>query len=67
MLQPCPSPKAQFVIRMSEETEALLPTATLSSPVLMMQSRIMALVSARSMASVLCEGFGSRWRTGHKL
>src|SRR5215472_1490105 len=58
MLTPCPKPNVQFVIRISEDTEALLPTATLSSPVLIMQSRMRALVSARSSASVLCEGLG---------
>src|SRR4051794_11530228 len=42
-------------MRMSDEKDALLPTATLSSPVLMMQSRMIAFVSARSIASVLCD------------
>src|SRR5436309_2255199 len=41
---------------MSPDAEALLPTATFSSATLMLQLRMTALVSARSMASVLCEG-----------
>ena len=39
------------------EADALLPSATLSSPTLMLQLRITAFVSAKSMASVLCDGF----------
>src|SRR3954452_10109153 len=53
---PWPAPKVQLVIMMSAETDALLPTATLSSPTLMLQLRMMQFVSARSMASVLWDG-----------
>ena len=49
---------------MSLETDALLPMAMLSSPVLMMQSVISALVSARSTPSVLCEGFTGAAESG---
>src|SRR6266576_2079190 len=56
METPCPSPKVQFVMTMSAEADALLPTATLSSPTLILQLRITAFVSAKSIASVLCEG-----------
>src|SRR5215468_2073035 len=56
METPCPSPKVQLVITTSTEAEALLPSATLSSPTLILQLRMTALVSAKSMASVLCDG-----------